>query len=146
MLYSVEDERKSPKQDIRLSPLFFTQTLTTHQLHFHPSYSCIFHTGSLGPSKLLFCKKGGSLLNKVFFSSLGLFKQNTTQENSCSVCSSSLLKTHVWQSPARIHFCKPAPGEAPHCIRPVTRYYLRVKSGLINIRWLNTSYIHSHSR
>lgn len=65
----------------KTSALSFTQPFTTHQLHFHSSCSYIFHTGSLGPFKLLFCKRVS--LNKVLFSSSGksLCNQNTAQEN-----------------------------------------------------------------
>ncbi len=49
VVYSTEDERKNLKLDIKISALSFSQPFTTHQLHFHPSYTCIFQAGSLGP-------------------------------------------------------------------------------------------------
>lgn len=91
-----EDDMKSFKSDIRPSALSFTQLYTTHPLHFHPSYSCIFQPGSPEDPETVILQKGLFKQSFIFQSGEKSCNQNTAQENSYRVCSSNVLKGHVW--------------------------------------------------
>lgn len=81
--YSTEDEGESLKADVRLSALF-----TKHQLHFHPSHSCIFSRGAPWGLQTVIMQQ-----SLVFQSRKNL---QPKQEHSYRVCSSNVLKRRVW--------------------------------------------------